>query len=319
MKRLIIMLLAVTLITGVFFFCRPEPIEPPQPVPVEPIPPEPTPEPPEPPPTLKPAKLAIHDGVLCYKDGGTEPIILIGCSRWEVLARAKGISNNWGTKSFDWYEKQLIKSGINYVRHGIIPDYKFVRQHCKRMKKAGIIVELTIYNSQVKYDMGNPMEAIDATIDLPNVFYDVHNEFLDKEEDIAKAKELIDYIRSKGGICSAGAWGYSPNGQEYSERFDPINSRNQIISVHREWTKEWIVKYTGYDKPVIRNEYFDRGVLGLEGTKQIMRETIEAGGHCGYYGFRDKNVLPDLKYPDPESWDKYLKFIGDYCKEINWR
>ena len=275
-------------------------------------------KPPEPlPPELKPAKLAIHDGVLCFKNGGTEPIILIGCSRWEALARAKNIEDDWGNKSFDWYENQLIKSGINYVRHGIIPDYEFVRQHCKRMEKAGIIVELTIHNSQIEYDMGNPMDAVDATIDLPNVFYDVHNEFLVKD-DIAITINLISYIHSRGGICSAGAWGHSPNGQRYSETFDPIRSPNQIISVHREWTTEWITKYIGHGKPVIRNEYFDRGILGLEGTKRIMRETIEAGGHCQYYGFA-MSGLSGLINPDPQPYDVYLNWIGNYCKEINRR
>jgi len=325
--KITIVALVLMLIMGAVLFSqwkiipikfKPEPIFPiPEPVPPLPPPPPPEPEPTPPIPEPKPAKLAIQNGILCYENNGTKPITLIGCSRWEALARAKGIWYNWGTKNFDWYENQLIKSGINYVRHGIIPDLDFVRQHCKRMKKAGIIVELTIYNSQIEYNMGNPLDAIDRTIDLDNIIYDVHNEFVDKEEDIAYAVMLINYIRNLNGICSAGAWGHSPNGQQYSEIFDPINSHNQIVSVHREWTKDWIIRYMGHNKPVIRNEYFDRGDLGLDGTKRIMKETIEAGGHCNYYGFRDKSILSDLKYPDPEPWYVYLDWIGNYCRKIN--
>jgi len=277
------------------------------------------PDPPDPPPTPPISKaiksLEVRDGKFWVNGKAT---ILIGCSRWEALARAKKIWYDWGTESFEWYEAQLIKSGINYVRHGIIPDNEFIRQHCKHMGENGIIVKLTIHNSQIEYNMGDPLDAVDATINLPNVFYDVHNEFLDSETDIQKARELISYIRNYGGLSSAGAWGYSPNGQVYSETFDPIHEYNKIISVHREWTKDWIIRYTGHGKPVDRDEYFDKGALGLEGTKQIMKDTIEAGGQaCQYYGFRDRAILPHFTNPDPESWNKYLNWIGNYCKKIN--
>jgi len=156
------------------------------------------PDPPDPPPTPPISKaiksLEVRDGKFWVNGKAT---ILIGCSRWEALARAKKIWYDWGTKSFEWYEEQLINSGINYVRHGIIPDLQFVRGHCIRMGENGIVVKLTIHNSQVKYDIGNPLSAVDATIDLPNVFYDVHNEFLDQETDIAKARELISYIKNR--------------------------------------------------------------------------------------------------------------------------
>lgn len=264
----------------------------------------------------KKPKLTVRDGKTFYENGGTIPIKLIGCSRWEALARAKNISHNWGTKSFHWYEAELIKSGINYVRHGTIPDVEFIIDHCKKMEEFGIIVELTIHNSQVKYDMGDPHKIINMTIDLPNVFYDVHNEFCDTRTDVERARELVRYIRDRGGICSAGAWGHCTHGLELSREFDPVLSDNQIISVHREWTPEWIKKYIGYNKPVIRNEFFDRGDLGFSKAKDIMLETIEAGAQgFQYYGFRDKKILPDLKKSDSESYDKYLEFAGELCKK----
>ena len=268
--------------------------------------PKPKPEPPKPEPP-KPDKaiksFEVRNGKFIVNG---KPIILIGCSRWKALFLEKKWWNNWGVENLAEYENELIKSGINYVRHGTMPDYGFVRQHCKRMMKAGIIVELTIYNSQVNYHMGDPYEAIDATIDLDNVFYDVHNEFLD-HYDVDIIVPLIEYIRSKGGICSAGAWGHSPNGQRYSEMFDPIGSSNQIISVHREWTTGWITKYLGHSKPVIRNEYFDlRNSIGFGGMKRIMKETIEAGAQgCQYFMFND-NI-----------WRERLAFAGDYCKKLN--
>jgi len=310
--KLLIILLAVILIIGIVLFYRkastgnpdPDPIKPPEP----PEPPEPTPpEPPEPPPTLKPAKLAIHDGVLCYKDGGTEPIILIGCSRWKALFLEKKWWNNWGVADLEEYESELIKSGINYVRHGICKDMGLWRQHCIKMGKNGIIVEVGLYNHGLIDQMGDYRQAVDATIDLPNVFYDAHNEFC-AVDNINKVREIIKYVNDRGGICSAGAWGHCTNGREYSDRFDPIKSDNQIISIHREWTKDWIKQYLGYDKPVIRNEYFDIDTsLGFAGMKRIMKETIEAGGQgCQYYMF-DYN------------WRERLRFAGSYCKEINRR
>ena len=267
----------------------------------------------------KKSKLAIRKGKLCYKDGGTKPVKLVGVSRWEALARAKRLWYSWGDKSLHWYEEQLINSGINYVRHGSVSDMDFVRCHCERMAEADIIVELTIHNSQVNYDMGNPKEIVNATIDLPNVFYDVHNEFLGNEEDVNTAHRLIDYIREKGGICSAGAWGHSRKGKTLSEQFNPVRSRNQIISVHREWTPDWISKYTGYGKPVIRNEFFARykPLLSLEDVKKIFVQTFGAGGQgCQYYGFAYEG-LPGLKKYDPFNWKKILDWAGWYCKELN--
>jgi hypothetical protein len=172
------------------------------------------------------------------------------------------------------------------------------------MGEHGIIVEIGLYCEHIPDQMGDPFEAVDATIDLENVFYDCHNEFLNVD-DVEKVKSIVRYVKDKGGICSAGAWGHSPHGQEYSERFDPIGSDNDIVSVHRQWTKTWITRYTAH-KPVVRNEYFDlNNAIGFEGMKRIMKETVEAGAGCQYYMFND------------DIWKERLKWAGEYCRELN--
>jgi len=267
----------------------------------------------------KSSRLAIYKGKLCYEDGGTKPIKLVGVSRWEALARENKLWYSWGDKDLSWYEQQFIESGINYVRHGTVPDLDLIRKHCERMAEVGIIVELTIYNRGARDIMADPRQAVDVTIDLPNVFYDVHNEFLDDREDIDTAKNLIRYIRDRGGICSAGAWGHSSDGLKNSNLFDPINSQNQIITVHREWTPDWISTYVGHGKPVIRNEFFARHDprLNLEDVKKIFIQTFGAGGQgCQYYGFAYEG-LPGLKKYDPFDWKEILTWAGWYCKELN--
>lgn len=176
--------------------------------------------------------LEIREDEFFYKG---RPITLIGASEWNILARATNLINDpEHPVKYDKYMNLMKSYGINYVRHGIIPDLIMVHNHCSELKKFGIIVELTIHNSQSVYDMGKARDAVDATLELGNVFYDVHNEFTDTEEDIKIAHDLIDYVRSKGGIASAGAYGWSTHGKDYSDKFDPIRSGNQIISVHRE-------------------------------------------------------------------------------------
>lgn len=270
-------------------------------------------------PKPKSPKLAIHDGRICYRNGGNTPITLLGVSRWEALMREKKLWHNWGNKDLAWYEEQLIKSGINYVRHGIVPDLDLVRSHCQRMGEAGIIVELTIYNSQVDYNlMGNPRKAVDATIDLPNVFYDVHNEFLNNERDVQIAKDLIEYIRNKGGICSAGAWS-GKKGKHLSGAFHSYKPPNQIESHHREWTITSFQQTLKYGKPVVMNEYFAfKQNLSLKQTKQIMKNAVEAGFQAvQYYGFRDQRLLPDLEHSDPFDNNEMLYWTGKFCQEIN--
>lgn len=247
-------------------------------------------------------KLTVENGKILY---GGKSIKLIGCSRYKALFFSNKQWEDWGVANLEEYESELIKSGINYVRHGICKDMGLWRQHCIKMGDNGIIVEGGLYNHGLEERMGGYQQAVKATIDLPNVFYDAHNEFC-AVDNISKVREIMKYVNDKGGICSAGAWGHSPHGQEYSEIFNPVYSDNQIISVHREWTTSWITKYLGHDKPVIRNEYFDlHGAIGFEGMKRIMKKTIEAEAQgCQYFMF-------------DYTWKERLAFAGNYCKKLN--
>ena len=256
---------------------------------------------PEPSKAIK--SLAIQGGKFIVNGRET---ILIGCSRYKALFFEDESWEDWGVANLEEYESELIKSGINYVRHGTGKDMGLLRKHCIKMGDNGVFVEVGFYNYGLRERMGDYRQAVKATIDLPNVFYNAHNEFC-AACNIDKAREIIKYVNDKGGICSAGAWGHSPNGQECSKMFDPINSDNQIIAVHREWTKGWIIKYLGHDKPVIRNEYFDiNKSLGFAGMKRIMKETIDAGAQgCQYFMFNDN------------TWRERLVFAGEYCKRKN--
>jgi len=265
-----------------------------------------------------PPRLAIRDGKICYRDGGTVPIILCGVSRWEALWREKGLYHDWGPYSLAWYEEELGKYGINYVRHGAIENFDFVYEHCRRLKDKGIIVELTVFRG---LEEGRLMELSETNIralaGLGNVFFDCHNEFTDSLADVYEAKAIADIIAGYGCIVSGGAYGASSNGEQNAAFFHQICSSHQISTVHRQWTSGEIQNALKYGKPVIRNEYFDRGKLGLEIVKQIMRETFDVGGQgCQYYGFAIPG-LGGLIAPDPFDYRAMLEFAGQLTRKLN--
>lgn len=277
--------------------------------------------PPPPPPPIKPSRLAIVNGQICYKNDGTIPIKLCGVSRWEALWREVGGPNyhyNWEPYSLAWYENELAKYGINYVRHGAVQDYDFVYQHCKRMKEKRIMVELTVFRglSEGRLIDLTP-ENIRTLAGLGNVFFDCHNEFMDSREDVEEAIIIARLISENGGIVSGGAWGASTDGERNAELFQRTCGYHEISTVHRQWNKAEIEKSLQYGRPVIRNEYFDRGALGLDVVKQIMRETFEAGGQgCQYYGFAIEG-LEGLIAPDPFDYNDMLIYAGNLARELN--
>ncbi len=264
-------------------------------------------------------RLRVEGDTIYYRNDGTIPIKLCGVSRWEALWREKHTYFDWGPYSLAWYENELGKYGINYVRHGsYLQDFEFVYQHCKRMRDKGIIVELTVFRTLAE---GRLLELSQSNIqrlnDLGNVFFDCHNEFMDDIERVYEAKRIAEIITGYGGIVSGGAWGASTDGEKNSELFHSICSAHKISTVHRQWTSGEITNALKYGKPVIRNEYFDRGDLGLGAVKQIMYETFEAGGQgCTYYGFAIAG-LEGLIAPDPFDYKEMLIYAGNLTKELN--
>lgn len=234
-------------------------------------------------------------------------IYLIGVSRREALHR------RWYDFGLERYENEMIKYSLNYERIDAIRDYDKLRKHCQKMKDHGIIVELTLYDEGQGGYLADVDKVIEATADLGNIVYEPVNE-LYSDKDVSIAKELTRYIVRKGLLVSAGAFG--AGGEEWSEKFDPIHSENQIISVHRHWDKESITRYLSSGKLIFRNEYFDRGDLALSGTRRIMEESFEAGANgVNYYGFRMR-ALKDLPRLDPEPYWKYLEFASVLRKKF---
>lgn len=268
-----------------------------------------------------PPKLKVQGEQFCFRNEGTIPVKLCGASLFNAFAYIKKLIG-YPHQHIDYrfYMDEITAHPQNYVRHGTVNDLDLIREHCIELLSKEIIVELNIWNSQAQWEMPDPLEVIDATIDLVNVFYDVNCEFTDDFEDIAKARQLCNYIKEKGGISCAGAWGFSTHGEAYSEEFDPVNSNNSVISVHRNWDKNSISNYTGEAKPVIRNEYFDYGAghagqIGFEGFKRIMRESFEAGAQgVQYYPFIDSLTTPDH---GRRHYHEYAEFASQVCEEQN--
>jgi hypothetical protein len=187
-----------------------------------------------------PPKLRVEGNRIFY---GNDPIKLCSVSRWEALWREKGLYYDWRPYSLAWYEEELAKYGINYVRHGAVKDFDFVYQHCKRMKEKGIIVELTIFRSLGEGRLIDLIpENIQALVGLGNVFFDCHNEFMDSREDVFEAKRIAEIISENGGIVSGGAWGASTYGEENAALFQQVCPYHKISTVHRQWNKAEIEK-----------------------------------------------------------------------------
>lgn len=197
-------------------------------------------------------------------------------------------------------------------------DFEFVYEHCQRMRDKGIIVELTVFRNLAE---GRLLDLTESNItrlnDLGNVFFDCHNEFMDSVEDIQEAKHIAEIIAGYSGIVSGGAWGASSDGEQNARLFQQICSAHKISTIHRQWNQEEIIKSLQYGKPVIRNEYVDRGGLGLNLVAQIMKGDFDIGAQgCQYYGFAITG-LEGLIAPDPFDYKEILIFAGNLVKELN--
>jgi len=271
-------------------------------------------DPPEPP------KLTVRNGKLYYGNGGKERIILCGVSRWEALWRATGEFDScggWGEYSLAWYENELITSGINYVRHAGIKNTQFLYDHCKRMRDAGIIVEITVFRAHAESKgILLRLEDMGELAKLGNVFFDCNNEFLDKPNNINKVIEIAKNLKAQGCLVSAGAWSGS-SGKNQSKIFHERYNGHDIETHHRDWNAESFRESMKYGKPVAFNEFFAfKENLSLEQTKNIMKTAFDLGLNVCYYGFRWPGI-PDLGGYDPFDYRDILTFAGNLVSSKN--
>jgi len=269
-------------------------------------------------PNPGPPRLRVMGGGLFY---GNKRVKLPGVGRWEAWWRDLEIpgQGTWGKKSYNWYVDQIVKYKLPYVRHGSVKDPLYVRDKCIELKERGlaafglpIFVELTLSNGDLPY-LGDPEKMVDKTLDIGTVFYDSHNEFLDKKAWYDRAVEITDMVLSKGGIVGGGAWGHSSQGKEWSQKYINEYGKSSYITSHRPWTKKQIEDLVKLGKPVVFNEYFDRGDLGLSETEAIMRRAFEAGAAAvQYYGVRCPDCTQDIPNCDPAPFWKYFEMAGKF-------
>jgi len=271
-------------------------------------------DPPEPP------KLTVRNGKLYYGNGGKERIILCGVSRWEALWRATGEFDScggWGEYSLAWYENELITSGINYVRHAGIKNTQFLYDHCKRMRDAGIIVEITVFRAHAESKgILLRLEDMGELAKLGNVFFDCNNEYSGYEKGYKKSIEVAKYLKNQNCIISGGAW-WNAEGKKQSDEFLKLGLVD-IITHHRYWTEASFKEYIKYNIPVIQNEYFAyKSQMSLQQTKAIMKTTLDIGfAGCQYYGLRFPGI-PDLGGYDPFDYKDILTFAGNLVSSKN--
>lgn len=244
-----------------------------------------------------------------------------GVSRREILQRAKG---QFGGLSPEYtladYEKDIIESGINHVRHIGVMDSSFLYEHCKRMKDAGIVVEVEVYESETN-EIRVDLNAMGELAKLGNVSFDVGNEFLDRDA-VDDVIHICNELIMNGCIVSAGAWGYSHNGGDHSKEFHSKYNGNHINTYHRHWTASSIQGTVALGKPVAFNEFFSQGNLTLQEVKDLFDLALNTGCQLvNYYGQRC-SLIPGLTILDPwhppGGFNKaMLIYAGQKAKELN--
>ena len=273
----------------------------------------------------KPPKLLVKNGLIYFGNDGTERFLGVGVWRREALLLEigqNGYTWDWcgDNYSLSWAENEFLKYGLNYLRTDICNNPKLIRNFCERMYKNEVVVELTLRDGD--RNLGNIEAIIEATKDLDNIIYEVFNEMY-SEEDVHEAINLAYQLRNQGLIVSGGAIG--AGGEQWADYakerglYDIVS----IIQVHRHWPmpnhedNDWILKYTCFNKPIGRNEFFDRRKLGLLKTKFIFEKSIEHGAQLvNYYGFR----MPGFGSKCGEDAEgnpywKYLEIASKILKE----
>jgi len=277
------------------------------------------PEPPNPP--EKPSALKIHGNEIFFKDGGLKKFIGVGVWRREaLLLETKQEGHTWpdcGQKySLAWCESEFHKYGLNYLRTDICKDTQLLFDFCKRMAGKDVIVELTLRDGD--RDLGSIDETIQATKNLKNIIYEVWNEMYSLE-DVQEAVSLAKKLKKQGLIISGGAIGAGGEKWATEAANAGLYELVDIIQVHRHWpypaheNNDWVLKYKDHNKPIGRNEFFDRKKLGLEKTRFIFEKSIQHGASLvNYYGFRMPGLgAPDCQDAEGNPYWRYLQIASD--------
>ena len=271
--------------------------------------PTPPPPPPPPPPPIK-KKLSVAGDKFYY---GDDEIKLCGVSRLEALWRMTNEHgwHGWGDEySQDEYEKDLIDSGINYVRHLGIMDFDILYAHCERMRETGIIVEIGVYRVAEAEGVLVELDRMGELAELGNVFFDVCNEFIGGDEsEVATVINIAENLRAQGCLVSAGAWSGN-DGKALSDLFYSQYNDHDIASHHRDWEEDSFKETLARGKPVCFSEYFSQGNLSLGETKDIMDEAFGLGIATQYYGFRWPGI-PGLSRYDPFPYMSIVNYAGN--------
>jgi len=275
----------------------------------------------------QPSKLKIQDGKLYFLDGGKEQFLGVGVWRREALCLETGQEGYAWQRcgqnySLTWAEGEFHKYGLNYLRIDICNIPSLVRSFCERMYEENVVVELTLRDGI--RDLGNIEETVQATKDLKNIIYECWNE-LYSEDDVDRAISIAKNLRNQGLIVSGGAFG--AGGEKYADYakkkglYDIVN----IIQVHRHWPypahedNDTILDYKDYNKPIGRNEFFDRKKLGLRKTRFIFEKSIQHGASlvC-YYGFRLKGFGGDCNTDvEGNPYYKYLEIASEVLSKYD--
>lgn len=234
-------------------------------------------------------------------------------SRRSALQRTTGQWESWhecvqGKYSLEWYQDEIAKYGLNYVRHDVCNDLELMQAHLDWAVEKKIVVEWTLDG----VGGNNNIEAIVERFGHhPNIIMEVFNEMY-SDADVSRALHWANYLHERGVICSGGAIG--AGGEEFCFKFFNERPPVDIIQTHRHWPypgheeDDWIILFTESEdpyfnsKPAGRNEFFDIKEHGLEIMEFIFKISLKHGAQLiNYYGFR----LPDIWGPcgvDKEGW-----------------
>ncbi len=255
-------------------------------------------------------KLSVEGSQILY---GGKSIILIGASCRLALWKGNPDYPDYDPwpdgYSLEKYEQEIIDSGINYVRHLGTLDTEFLIAHCQRMKEHGIIVEVEVYDPELSPLSLVEINRMGKLALLGNVLFNVGNEFRDNKSAIDIVIDLCERLKAQGCIVGAGAWGWSVHGKDYAQEFHDKYSGHHYETTHRNWDLASWNEALSYNKPVLWNEFFNRGELTLDDIETYVNQATQSGVHVQYYAF--------LSGSEPLDFKDILNIAGTLADSLN--